>query len=578
MAQNNTLSTNNSLSDLNNQGHQFNTMLKDSDINQAKQSNQGEGTVDNQVQTATALQEKVQSSANDTQKATIQTAVENNTNSVQTTTPAPDPFNSVHSLFDRSAYIDYARFILPNGNPATNWIEYKLNDQTQAPSVSNLFTVNNTRTINQPVFYKDGSLFPSTSINPDFSNEGLSLNNLITWSEKYPALQMRYQDFVYCKKLGYYPNNRLIVLRRFKGGVPDNLFDYYTSSSNVKYTQPLATMITWLEPDEEIMDMRFNENWEDHHDSFLNVLKNSKEKMIPKPVKKGSGGEPEPTISNTFEDLATALTLQQLLKTNVNLVKENGVPYTRSDIGNPNLVTEASKRKTNGEGLSSEIGFTVKFEYEMRYINKIDPGIAMLDLLSNAMRMGTSESEFRYNIPLLKNNDTIKALINGDIAKFTDSFSVDIKNLTQSLSNTLSSFIANNNTITTLSTASTASIGTAISGVATNALTYIISRYREDLKAALSADTGLPSGVWHISVGNPKSPFISCGDLLISSSKLKLGKELGYNDFPNSFVVEYELKSSRTRGRQEISRIFNAGRGRTYVYPQPKNNPDFDLY
>ena len=574
---NNTLNTNNSLSDLNNAGYQFNTMLNDADINSAQKNNQQTANTNNQ-QTATALQTKQQSAANDTEKTDIQTGVANKTNLTQNNTTQSDPFGGVQSLFDRSAMIDYARYVLPNGNIFANWIEYKHftpNDPTTP------FVVNNTAPINEPVSYKDSSLFPSTSINPNFSNEGLSLNNLISWSEKYPSLQLRYQDFVYCKKLGYFPNNRLIILRRFKGGVPDNLFDYYnTSTSKVQYTQPLATMITWLEPNEEIMEMSFNEVWEDHHDSFLNVLKNSKEKMIPKPAKKGSGSgnESDAGLSNTFEDLATALTLQGLLKNNKDLIKENGVPYTRSDIGNPNLVTEASKRKTNGEGLESEIRFTLKFEYEMRYINKIDPGIAMLDLLANAMRMGTSESEFRYNIPFLKNNDTLKALINGDIAKFTQTFTVNIQNLTKSLSNTLSSFITNNTSITTLSNTSTNDVATAIKAVATDALAYIISRYREDLKAALAADTGLPSGIFHLTVGNPKSPFISCGDLIISNSKLKLGKELGYNDFPNSFEVEYDLRSSRTRGRQEISRIFNAGRGRLYVYPNAKNNPDFDLY
>ena len=58
----------------------------------------------------------------------------------------------------------------------------------------------------------------------------------------------------------------------------------------------------------------------------------------------------------------------------------------------------------------------------------------------------------------------------------------------------------------------------------------------------------------------------------------KLGKELGYNDFPNSFEVEYELESARERGRNELIRIMNSGRGRLYVYPNSTKNPDYDLY
>jgi len=114
--------------------------------------------------------------------------------------------------------------------------------------------------------------------------------------------------------------------------------------------------------------------------------------------------------------------------------------------------------------------------------------------------------------------------------------------------------------------------------LAKNFLEYIISRYREELKSSLAVDTGLPSGIWHVSIGNPKMPIISCGDLIITSSKLKLGKEFGYNDFPNSFEITYRLKSARERGRNELVRIMNSGRGRTYVYPEASDNPDYDMY
>ena len=94
----------------------------------------------------------------------------------------------------------------------------------------------------------------------------------------------------------------------------------------------------------------------------------------------------------------------------------------------------------------------------------------------------------------------------------------------------------------------------------------------------MAAETGLPSGIWHITMGNPKSPIISCGDLILSSSELKLGRELGFNDFPNEFSVEYTLESARERGRDELERIFNAGKGRVYTYLDSENNSDYGIY
>ena len=112
---------------------------------------------------------------------------------------------------------------------------------------------------------------------------------------------------------------------------------------------------------------------------------------------------------------------------------------------------------------------------------------------------------------------------------------------------------------------------------ANTAMRYVASKYRESLKAALAAETGLPSGIWHITIGNPKNPIVSCGDLVLETSHLKLGKELGYNDFPNEFTVEYQLSTARERGRDEIERIFNSGKGRVYTYLNPSNNTDYGI-
>ncbi len=555
--------TNNSLSDLSNDGNnKFNRLLKDSDITKLSANQDTNASLDTENN---GLRSKLQGAKNNTEKNQLTSKIENNTNKINnntnvSTSPTGFDFDSNLSLFDRDAMIDYGRYLNADGSVKSNWKEYnKSNDE---------YLLNNTAKINSPVLFKDNSLF-SNSNNPDFSNEGLSIPKLITWSEKYPALQLRYQDFVYCKKLGYYPNNRLIILRRFKGGVPDNLFDYYRKdTAKVEFTQPLSTMITWLNPEDEIIDMEFNENWESYNSSFISTIKNSINSMLKKDT--SSDGINVPTEG--FEDLITSLSLDAFSNVNKNFKREDGVPYTRSSLGNPNLINKAMRRKTGGDGLESNISFSLKFEYELRYINKIDPSIALLDLMSNAMRMGTSESEFKYNIPFLKESDLIKGFVNGDISKATEMFEKNIKKFTDDLSKNLTDIINNTKTLVKNT------VDKGASGLLKNSVEYIVSRYREDLKASLSVDTGLPSGVWHVTIGNPKAPIISCGDLIISNSRLKLGKELGYNDFPNSFEITYDLQSARPRGRNELIRIFNSGRGRLYVYKQPTLNPDYDLY
>jgi hypothetical protein len=563
--------TNNSLSDLNRgNGLKFNRLLTDDEIRgrQTSKTDNDNLRADTTIKTA-----KLQSSKDAKEVELLQQQINtnntilNNSNNLQIDRDGnrinkKSDFslksgNNPTSLFDRDAMIDYARYINTDGSVKADWKEYSKDKNGN-------FKINNQKNINEPVFFRDNSLFKTAE--PNFSNEGLSIENLITWSEKYPALQLRFQDFVYCKRLGYYPNNRLIILRRFKGGVPDNLFDYYKKdSSKLQYTQPLSTMITWLTPDDDIIDMSFNESWKPYSAGFLETVKNALSDF------RTDGDKYEKdkasSLTQSLDDLITSLAIDEIAP-----AREDGVPFTRSIKGNPNLIKNAMKRDTDGAGLKSSIIFELTFEYELRFINNVDPSIAILDLMSNAMRMGTSESEFRYNIPFLKDDNTIKNIINGDMAKLGESLIEDIKKFTDSISKKVKNLL-NNNTNNNKT-----NVGENNDNVLKKSAEYILSKYRENLKAAFSVDTGLPSGIWHVTIGNPKAPIISCGDLIISKSTLKLGKELGYNDFPNSFSVTYTLTTARERGRNELIRIFNNGRGRLYVYPTAKHNPDYDLY
>ena len=553
----NSKNTNNSLSDLNNEGQQFNRALSGDELGNYT-SNKPVTDDEKLKKEKVELINRHSSSQDEKEKADIENQISENQNQISNlgeTGLDDEGLSDMTSLFDNNAIIDYGRYINSDGTVAKNWKHYNSED-----SIS--FTNNSEITKkNEAVRYKEDN----DSVDSD---EGVSIPKLIEWSEKYPALQMKFQDFAYCKKLGYYPNNRLIILRRFKAGVPDNLFDYVNDSSKTEFNQPLSTMITWWKPDEEIGDMtfKFNENWTGYKMGLMDTFK-----AVASEVKGGAGStSTKPGEGAGANDLVTSLLSESLL-TSERFRKEDGVPYTRSSMGSPNLIHDAMVRQTGGDGLSSSVKFQLSFEYEMRDVNGIDPGIAMIDLISNCTRMGTSVGEFKYNIPAIKNSTSVKALINGDINKALEAFKTELKGFTADLKNGFNEIIDGVKNLTT-------NTSDTLGNLANNAIKYIISRYRERLKGALSVDTGLPSGIWHVTIGNPKAPIISCGDLVIDSSTLKLGNELGYNDFPNEFKVTYSLGTARPRGRDELNRIFNSGRGRVYVYPEAKYNPDYDLY
>lgn len=455
--------------------------------------------------------------------------------------------NSGKSLFNKNALLDYGRF-----DTNTIWVDNK--PTTTAKGESRVYTTNDS---------KGGPLDTSNGAVQE-KNE-LTVSELIKWSERYPALQLRYQDFVFCKNLGVFPNNRLVVLRRFRNGVPDNLFNFLQSNDEKiqEYAQPISTMITWWKPDTPFMIVGFKEVWDrnekgDFFENLANKGNVKEEKII------------DFSLFNLTENSMLFALLEGLGESADgvgNFVNEPG--------GNPNLIRNAAIRKTGGSGISSNIEFTLDFDFEMRLIRNIDPGIVMLDLISNCFRMGTSTSQFRMDYALLKDK-SIQLILNGQydekLNTLFSSLTAKGKELTKQfttlVNNTAADFKEKGAKQATLDIA-----GEVIKGGAK----HIISRYREKIKHALAAETGLPSGKWHVTIGNPKAPIVSCGDMVITSSTLTLGKELGFNDFPNSFRYTIALSTARDRGRNELEKIFNAGRGRVYVYQQPAENPDYSL-
>lgn len=547
------INTNNSLTDIANGGGKFNSLLDETNISNANKRlsdfTDPLSNLNSLIAERDELKKQYISSSDDFSKDLIEKRIEEKTaeiDKIKNVNITSLESDNNKSIFDRKALVDYGRSNGVSGYYDGIWNEYgKKND---------VFITNNSKSINTPA-ETDLSLNEDTGLDPQ---------GLITWSEKYPALQLRLQDFVYCKRLGYYPNNRLIVLRRFKGAVPDNLYDYHTPTSKIEYTQPLATMVTWLKPDDDIIKLEFNENWEKSNTGIVDVIKSA--------LGEKSGN------SSFIEELGSDLIMNSLIKSFVK-TKEDGTTFDESNLGKPNLIKESQKHITDGKGLSSKINFELEFEYELRDINGIDPNIVMLDLMSNAMRMGTSESEFLYNIPFFTDkNSTIRKFMNGDTESATKDFIDSVTKFTEEVEDNLKEFIKKGEE-------ALKSLGNALSKpvetggkIIKDSAKYIFSKYREDLKSAISADTGIESGIWHVTIGNPKSPIVSCGDLIVTNSTLDLGKEFGFNDFPNSFKVKYSVSSARTRGRQEIARIFNSGKGRLYVYPNAKDNPDYNMY
>jgi hypothetical protein len=232
---------------------------------------------------------------------------------------------------------------------------------------------------------------------------------------------------------------------------------------------------------------------------------------------------------------------------------------------NPQTITEAKIRDYTG-GLSSNIKVTFRADYEMRYFNGIDQHVAFFDLMVNTMRMNYEDS-----ISALPIRDTkfMDELIN---ANFKDAFGTLMGFFDKATTKIVSGL---RNVVNQAFTGSASDNAINLGDAASVGLRGVLSRYRLQLKGALQAQTGKPSGVYHATIGNPLNPFMCIGDLVPigENSTINFYNELSYEDVPTGFWVEYTFQSARTRGLQELETIFNAGKGRIYVYPKSAYNP-----
>jgi len=404
-----------------------------------------------------------------------------------------------------------------------------------------------------------GSIFVKSSLNEntdEFLNN-TSLTEIITYLQQWRATYVDYSDFAYLKNLGVYPTNRLMIVRRFPAPVGNNLFEVDAD--------PLATLITWVPENTDFFSVTFGEVWEKGETSLLNVLND-----IGKDV--GIGKDSDGGLGSIIQQKLTGKLLPGFAeKLQIELAKQLGFAgdydVYNPPISNPNYINQSMRRKlhtkdTPGGDTGLMSGFTITFnaEYEMKFINGVDPSTVYQDLIHKSLIFGTSKSVFMFNSDLGGSfGDFTKDLMSGEISTLL----VRAGNIIIGLGKAILDLV------TGLAAQGVQDLGSIFTGndsILKKFVTYLLSRHRLKIIAAIQAMTGAAQGYYHVTIGNPKKPIFSSGDLILGESgvTLKLGQKLGYNDLPSTLSVGFMLIPTRSLGGQEIFDKLNTGTGRTY--------------
>lgn len=422
-------------------------------------------------------------------------------------------------------------------------------------------------------------------------SSGCSIKELVEASQQGLMGQetYAYSDFMYCKHLGKIPNNYLITLRRFPYPVDDYIGaqgeeDDSKLLRSAKNAACIGCMVNWIgvsgnelssllkysykmpfkSQDAEFQDK--NQNADDNQ-TMLNSIFSVFDTNYQKQYMNGYAGEAVQGNEGIFGYLGIRQG-QSPYKNNLNFQDKNKVygpvdsirtTYIRSD-----------------EGLTFEHKLSLTFEYEMRSYNGINGKQAMLDLISNILNVTYTTGTFwgggfkghaAQQSNIFANLNIFKT--QGGFTDFVDAFSKDLSNLS---STALAKFKKDENgNGGFLETAGKLLNG--IGGMLIGGMLNKLGRPQKQMYNSLLSPA--PIGFWHVTIGNPKKPIMSIGNMVITNVSVEHNGPLGIDDFPTGLKVTVELDRGKPRDLRDIEKLYMQGTDRIYSSMSDKV---FDMY
>jgi hypothetical protein len=394
------------------------------------------------------------------------------------------------------------------------------------------------------------------------------------------SAQLRPSDFAYLKNLGVYPNNRLVIARRFGGPINDDIF--------AKGNPPLAVMITWRTPAEEFLEMSFGEEWIEAKADFTELLNNIGQDLL----KMGGAGSAMGAAFGAIPlpGFTESITRNVLAKLGV---YDENAGQSALPAGNPNLIKQAKRRKTvgyseAGSGLKCTCSVKMMVEWEQKFISGLDPTIVFMDILSTCLRFSTSpgadyglSKKFAAKLVTWVRNPrqmvkdfasslgaAIKAAKDEVIKFITDDFEKQKTDAPEEDPNAPPEDPEDKKEPTEkekLEEEKTSmlkivedQLNVLINAIG-GSLEKTVQKYEHEVRGIVAALSGAPSTPWHVTIGNPLRPVFCSGDMYTDTATLKLGSTLAFNDLPSNITLDFTLQNARPWGLQEIIAKFNTG-------------------
>ena len=524
-------------------------------------------------------------------------------------------------------------FETENGKTNTDKISYVLLNMGVVPSMFNpLYGINivgvtgntplidNNKTVETNISYdSSGKEFQTSIMSPEKDIHDCSIKTLVKLSsEKKLGHEIyKFADFMYCKQLGKFSNNRLITLRRFPVPIGDDIRTISPNSSDkghdVHTPGDIGRLVCWMDDDnklENILKYEYKETWREEKGEYQDVDSKTGQETdtwlgsfvnLANPAYRKEVASGWQSGSNKILDAFNARVDPKgiILKGNGGNWDNNREVLTRYDKHRVYEPTATIKTTHLYEGtLEFSHNFTLVFDYELRAYEHINPKTAFLDLLNNIQQVTYRTGKFwggdvwwigsPYNkrgwetaTAFMDNswnklNDTFSMLLHGtmNIGDLLGNFANTLTKAGTKILNTASSIMSNpdkrDEFITNIENwAGEHQIKGMIYGMIQNKLG------RPSLYAANTILNGDPVGLWHVTIGNPRNPILSIGNLIIESSSIQHYGPLGFDDFPTGLRLTVNLKHGRPRDMVEIGKMYTGGRAGLAI---PMADGEFSKY
>ncbi len=389
-----------------------------------------------------------------------------------------------------------------------------------------------------------------------------------------------YSDFMYCKHLGKVPNNHLITLRKFPSGCGDHInFTNVTREKDTnKHMPDIGRLVTWIGADgnnmENILKYSYKLPWQ------TNKAPVNESPFSQKGNMKALGKVMALLNTDYASNVQKGIQASQLNPMGGSVTESVYDPNTELSNNNrimgdmQNTIQEVIVPGGKDGGMTFDQNITLVFNYELRSYDGINPKSAFLDLIGNILMVTYMQGKFfggsyrsfeTYNTNAYANLDIFKQSASGDIRT-----PADLLNATW-------------NTMTGIKDAimgDSDSVTDALKKISGNLFqvyvgNLVTSLGRPEKLGMTSMISPAPTGQWHLTIGNPRNPIMSIGNLILENATVEHYGPLGLDDFPSGIKVTVELKHAKARDSVAIEQMYMQGNSRIYT---PANKEVLTMY